>query len=241
MKYHLLILFVFTVITVNCQELKYDLAKTEFESGNYSSVINIVNQEISKNSLHDSVIIELMHLKARSFALIQNHDSSFYTLVDIYNRFPKDFHALLQLGYLYGESGDFKTAFFFFQNIRKYYPNELSAVNNLSFYNNEAGDYHLGLAYADTTLQMASDSLSIGAAWNNRCFSNIMLGNYSDAKRDLAKALIYYPNNSYAYKNKGLILIVEGEIEQACEAFERAKDLGGVYITEELRKEYCNK
>lgn len=239
MKISLIPILVLIATLANGQNSILEFVKSQFKSENYAEVIKTVDAAINNNGTPDSILIELMHFKARSYGMIQDYDSSFYAYVDIYKRFPQDFHASLELGYRYGESGDYETAFYLFRNIRKYHPKEPSATVNLAYYNNEAGNYELSIPYSDTTLILAQDSMIIGTAWNNRCYSNIKLGNYSLAKEELEKSLNYYPNNSYAYRNKGLILLNENRTQEACEAFEQAKGLGGIYITEELRKKYC--
>lgn len=239
MRIFLFTLILFTNNIVFGQHPIIDSVRSIFSSGNYSKVIQIVNQEIKNSTLSNNVVAELMITKAGAYEYLQDYDSSFYTFYDIYRRFPSNFYASLELGYRYGESGDFESAFYFFNNIRIYHPSEPSATINLAYFNNEAGNYKKSIAYSDTTLMLSTDSTTIGVAWNNRCYSNIMLGNIRIAKSDLDESLKFYPNNSYAYRNAGLILLTENKKNEACEAFERSKQLGGLLLTEELRKKHC--
>lgn len=217
-----------------------DEVSAHFKEQNYHRAINEIRGYLEENNELDSIPLKLLHWKARSYGMLQDYDSSFYTYVDIINKFPSDRIALIQLGYRYGEARNFKMAFYFFQNLRKYYPDDPIGTQNFSFYLNELGEYKTAIVYADSTLSLAKDSLTLGSAWNNRCFSNIKLGNFAIAKEELAISLSYYPNNSYAYRNLALTLIEEGKIEDACDALEKAQQLGGIYITEQLRNQYCN-
>ncbi|MDF9797157.1 tetratricopeptide (TPR) repeat protein [Catalinimonas alkaloidigena] len=232
-------LFFFSVSFVQAQQEVLLDVEAAFKAKNYRKVINFTEAYLHVNPPVDTVQLKLLHLKSRAHRYLEEYNYSFYTYVDILKKYPSDRLTLIHLGYMFGEAGNFYTAFYFLEKLRKYHPNDPVGTLNLSYYNNGLGMHEKAIAYADSTLQLAQDSLTIGAAWNNRCFANIQLGNLETAVQELKTSLSYYPLNSHAYKNLALIHIETENSEEACNALEMSRMLGGVSITNQLRKEYC--
>lgn len=239
MRIFTIVLFIITSNFAYAQHEVLQSVDSAFKAKNYRQVIDATQAYLQENKKLDSVQLQLLHLKSRAYRYIQEYDSSFYTFVNIFNKYPSDRLTLIHLGYVFGEAGNYYTAFYFLEKLRKYHPEDPVGTLNLSYYNNGLGMHEKAIAYADSTLKMTQDSLTIGAAWNNRCFANIQLGNLAVAIKELKTSLAYYPLNSHAYKNLALIHIETQNHEEACNALEMARMLGGINITRELRKEYC--
>ncbi len=63
-------------------------------------------------------------------------------------------------------------------------------------------------------------------AYSNRGESYRNLGQYAEARADLELAIAMDPQNAYAFRNLGLILMESGSIEEACIQFSKAQKLG---------------
>ncbi|WPP51181.1 tetratricopeptide repeat protein [Catalinimonas niigatensis] len=235
------ILILFTCTLADAQDDILLSMQSNFKAKNYRKVIDATKSYLKKHQPHDTVQLQLMHLKSRSYRMLQQYDSSFYTYIEIIKKYPTDRVTLVHLGYLFGEAGNYHSAFHFLQKLRKYHPTDPVGTLNFSFYHNELGNHETAIAYADSTLQIARDSLTIGSAWNNRCYANIQLGNLTVANEELEVSLSYFPNNSYAYRNLALINIGKRKDEEACAALEIASQLGGIHITQQLKRDFCGK
>ena len=70
-----------------------------------------------------------------------------------------------------------------------------------------------------------------------------MLGDLNGAMNDINKSLSIFPKNSYAYKNKALVLIAQNKNSAACKELQKAIEL---HYTEDydddvidLMKKHC--
>lgn len=241
MRISAIILIVFTATFAQAQQDILQSVGGAYKAKNYRQVIDETEAYLKSHQSLDTVQLQLLHLKSRAYVLIQEYDSSYYTYEEIVQKYPSDRLSLIHLGYLFGEAGNYYTAFYFLEKLRKYHPKDPVGTLNYSFYYNELGMHGKAIAYADSTLQLAQDSLTIGAAWNNRCFANIQMGKLSVAVQELKTSLSFFPLNSYAYKNLALIHLEIKNEEKACEALEMARLLGGARITQQLRREFCGK
>ncbi|MEM6299906.1 MAG: tetratricopeptide repeat protein, partial [Bacteroidota bacterium] len=61
--------------------------------------------------------------------------------------------------------------------------------------------------------------------YNNRGYSKYKLNNYDEALKDVNQSLKVWGENSYAYRNKALILLAMNREEEACESFQKALQL----------------
>jgi tetratricopeptide (TPR) repeat protein len=235
------ILILLTFAFAHAQEGILSSVESEFKAKNYRQVIDVTEAYLKEHQAVDSVQLQLLHLKSMAYGLIEEYDSSFYTYVEILQKYPSDRITLIHMGSVFGEAGNYYSAFYFLEKLRKYHPEDPVGTLNFSFYQNELGNHEKAIAYADTTLCLAQDSVIIGSAWNNRCYANIQLGKLSEASQELKTSLSYFPLNSYAYRNLALILIEKQNHKKACDALEMARQLGGFHITWQLRKEFCEK
>ena len=168
-----------------------------------------------------------------------NRDSTFYTYQAIVERKPDDFISLIYLSNAYGDGGYYTQMKKLLYQLKRYHPKKHWWATNMSYYLNEAGQFELSRNYADTSLTLATDSTTIGIAFNNRSYANLGLGDIKSAIDDNTKALLYFPNNSFAYKNLALIYLKKADTTNACNALNKAKNLGGHNITQNLIERFC--
>lgn len=86
-------------------------------------------------------------------------------------------------------------------------------------------------------------SISLALALNNRGFARTKLGKLELASIDIDESIQLYPENSYAYKNKAILLIAQKNKPMACQNLSKAIELGyaTLYGTEvqDLMDEHC--
>ncbi len=239
MKTFTIILILLTTTFAHAQQEILTSIDSAYKVKNYRQVIDATDAYLLANQSLDNVQLQLLHIKSRAYHKIQEYDSSFNTYVEILQKYPADRLTLVHLGYVFGEAGNYYSAFYFLEKLRKYHPKDPVGTLNFSYYYNELGIHEKAIAYADSTLALAKDSVTMGAAWNNRCYANIRLGKIPTAIQELKTSMSYYPLNSYAFKNLALIHLEAQNNKEACEALGIAQQLGGVRITKQLKSECC--
>lgn len=217
----------------------FDSLEIALTKSDYRVVLNSVDNFLTDHPVPDSTYARLFKYKAIAYEKLGALDSVFHMYTAIVTRKPDDYIALTYLSNAYGDSGYYKEMTKVLYQLKRYYPNEHWWATNMSYYLGEGGYFELSKNYADTSLQLANDSTWIGVALNNRSYAYIGLGLFEKALEDNERALNYFPANSFAYRNKALILLSKLDTTKACTALFKAKSLGGVVITEELIETYC--
>ncbi len=81
-------------------------------------------------------------------------------------------------------------------------------------------------------------------ALNNRGFARIHLGKLDEAEQDIDRSIEIHSDNSYAYKNKAILLIEKKQTADACKMLDKANELGYSLIYDEevneLIDQHCN-
>lgn len=65
-----------------------------------------------------------------------------------------------------------------------------------------------------------------GYYYNNRGEAKMGLGKFKDALEDINESLKYYPENAYAFRNRGLLHLKMGKKDLACADFKQAEAYG---------------
>jgi tetratricopeptide (TPR) repeat protein len=115
------------------------------------------------------------------------------------------------------------------------------AYNNIAYFVKfEQKDWKGAIEYFDKAL---AQNPTFAYAYSNRGYAKYMLGNNSDASKDIRKSIELDATNSYAFKNYALVLLAEGKRKDACTQLERAQKLGytQMYDNEvnELQQKNC--
>lgn len=116
----------------------------------------------------------------------------------------------------------------------------ISILANLSYYSDESGQYADAIKYSKKGLTLTKDSVWMASFLNSLGFAQAKSISVEQGLQTIKQSISYRPNNPYAFFNLGLIYLDKKEIEEACKNFSIAKQLGGINMTAEYIKRYCN-
>ena len=227
--------------TFSIRMIKYYRADCYYELKKFDEAIAICTNEISTYSDKDDLLNSFYFLKINSYREKSELTSAIYENQKLIKIFPKNVYAYHNISYLYGEVQDYKECFNALEKAFQLDSSNLGVYNNLSYYSSKAGYYDKAVRYASSGIKLAKDSSNIGSLLNNRGFGKIGLKKNESALADIEESLKYTPINPYAYYNKALAYIQLKEFDKVCSNLQKAKDQGGINLTEALLKQYCNK
>jgi tetratricopeptide (TPR) repeat protein len=106
----------------------------------------------------------------------------------------------------------------------------------------EIGEYKKALALSNKLIAMHPKE---GVALNNRGFIKYKMNDLTGALEDINNSILLVADNSFAFKNRGLVYIAMNRNNEACADFQKAIYLGfstnyGTEV-EELQKKFCGK
>lgn len=146
----------------------------------------------------------------------------------------------MDLGRAYKHFYGLDTAIHFLTKYRDYAVESEHYYGNLGFYYAEVGDPEKAILYIDSTITRKGEHAFF---FSNRGNAYRQLKNYEAAEADFGKSMLLDPQNSYLWYNIARLHIDTGEVERACEALEKALELGfqDMYgdAVKTLRKEHC--
>jgi tetratricopeptide (TPR) repeat protein len=123
-------------------------------------------------------------------------------------------------------------------------PNYGSAYLNLGFAYLKKTEYKLAVEYFNKSLEFSVSRIDQSYSINNIGYAQLMLEEYKKARGNITLSISMNPINSYAYRNLALLEIKVKNTMEACEAIDKAIELGFTeqYGNEliELKEEYCN-
>lgn len=152
--------------------------------------------------------------------------------LDMLNKFSKRKGVYNDVGLFYGEIGEFEKAYDCFEKGMKIPETDndnKSLQVNLGYVLNLAGKYQEALKVFESLSEEEIKKHEKGktsAYYNNRGYAKMGLGNLQEAMQDINKALEYYPENSYALKNRGLLYLKMDKKDLACQDFQMAEKYG---------------
>ena len=153
---------------------------------------------------------------------------------------PDNYHSLNTLAIAANELGDTAAALGAMRRMTELQPESITGWINLGYVLGTL-DRH---AEALNAYAKAADLGADGSRFlNNRGLSKLGVGDIKGARQDVARSMKLDGNNSYAYRNLALIELQGGHTSEACDALEKALQLGYTkhYGSEvnDLRKEHC--
>jgi tetratricopeptide (TPR) repeat protein len=151
-----------------------------------------------------------------------------------------NYHSLNTLAIAANELGDTATALGAMRRMNELKPESSTGWINLGYVLGTLDRHAEALdAYAHAAKLGAEGSRFL----NNRGLSKLGVGDIKGARQDVGRSIKLDGNNSYAYRNLALIELREGNVPEACDALEKALQLGYTkhYGSEvnDLRKEHC--
>jgi tetratricopeptide (TPR) repeat protein len=219
----------------------YNKGLSEYENNSFASAISALNNALEITYREDSLYSMILFLRSGSYMKTDKLDSAIMDLELLVQSKPGDINYLINLSYLYGETHRFPESIATLEKAKTIDDSNLSIYSNLAYYSAEAGAYDNAVKYAEKglTLTKDKDSVSIGALLNNLGFAQSKVVSIQKGFQTIAKSISFFPRNPFAYFNMGRIFLDIHEKEKACSNFMKARDLGGIIMTEEYIKMYC--
>lgn len=218
-----------------------DKVKSEYAKNNHKQVIDICTEALRKTNDNDTIYQSFLSYRAGSYMKLLEYQSAindFLKLVEI-NKGKRAYY--INLSFAYGELNDTINQQVFIEKAYQLDPNDILVLNNMAYMFSESGKYEKSIGYATQGLSLNPDDQMKALLLNNRGLSYLKLKHFDKALADIEQSIVLLPTNSFAYYHRALFYIETKDLEKACADLDKAKELGGVNITEELLKKYCDK
>ncbi|TAE04584.1 MAG: hypothetical protein EAZ95_20535, partial [Bacteroidetes bacterium] len=145
---------------------------------------------------------------------------------------PTEYIINGEAGLLYGELHEFDKSNEYFEKALQYTTKKdekASILLNQGYVNGLAKNYKKGVKIYNMLLEDYYEDIpkgQIGYCYNNRGYAQMGLGKLKEAEQDINTSLKYYPENSYAFRNRGLLHLKMGKKDLACADFKQAEAYG---------------
>ncbi len=230
--------------------IKYDYTRGEayYHRGKILMINELFNEAINdfdmtiKYPPNDSLLYRGYLLRGESRSCVMNYtgaisDCEKFLEVDSTNRDALNTIALAKNDLKFPEE-----SIKYLNKILTYFPGDTVAIVNMGFVNISLEKWDTAFKY----LVMASKlSPKVPHVYSNLSYVKMKKGDLSGAMKDVNYSLNLDPNNSWAFKNRGLIYLEMKENDKACEEFQTALKKGFTdrYGNEvsDLIYENCNK
>ncbi len=251
-KYVYLILLVILYIS-SCQHRKttdqqeekisgveyYNKAVSEYEKGSYDSVVMLLNKAVALIPKNDTLYPLLLSSRSASYMNIGKLDSAIKDLEQLVKDRPREIGYVVNLSNLFGQEHRYTECIATLEKAKSMDSSNVLVYMNLAYFSGESGDYANAIKYAERGLKKTKDSIWTGALLNNLGFAQSKSISAAEGLQTVNRSLKFYPGNSFAYFNLGRISLDMNDKENACSYFIKARDLGGVVLTEEYIENYC--
>lgn len=137
-----------------------------------------------------------------------------------------------EAGLLYGALQEFDKSNEYFEKSLQYTTkreDKAHTLLNQGYVNGLAKNYKKAVKVYNTLLENYYEDIpkaQIGYCYNNRGYAQMGLGKLKEAEQDINTSLKYYPENSYAFRNRGLLHLKMGKKDLACADFKQAETYG---------------
>jgi tetratricopeptide (TPR) repeat protein len=189
---------------------------------------------------NDTLYTRILFLRSLCYAHAGQLNLAIADNETLLKQFPNDLHYLLNMSFLYGENQQFDDCMKTLRQALTLDSSNISILNNLSYYSNQSSKYGDAIKYSEKGLTLAKDSVFKASLLNSLGFAQAKSISVEKGLQTIKQSISYQPNNPYAFFNLGLIYLDKKEIEEACKNFSIARQLGGINLTAEYIKQYCN-
>lgn len=223
----------FNSFTIFAQEDKFDLIYDYMAKREYEEALKIINTELVDSTNDQEQINALFFNKGMIYEFQDEIDSAIWFYEEVLFTDSLHIPSLNSLGMLYGDFEYYEEAYQLFYKLIEIDSSLILPYSNIIYYKGLEGNYSEALKIAKEVLPLSTDSIEIALILNNLSFAQYNLNQLEDAYRSVTSSLKYLEENSYAYRNLGLIYLKQEKIEKACDNFQRSLDLGGtedIYI-----------
>ncbi len=209
------------------------------DGSNSEVAVNLLTEAIPKLPPKDPLYREALRLRADAYTKLVNIDSAIVDLERFRQLAPNDISALINLSYLYGSNENYQMANGLLEVALKKDSTNPNLYSNLAYYQAEAAQYDSAVYYGTQGMRFAKDPQLVGSILNSIGYAEGMSVSREKGMAIIRKSLEVYPDNSFAWFNIGRIYLSMNNRDEACEAFRRAKSLGGVNLTAEYLETFC--
>jgi tetratricopeptide (TPR) repeat protein len=205
----------------------------------YAQSIILCNTVLPRLNIKDTLYEKYTLLRGSAYFEMHDFSSSIKDYLVLISLKPKEIPYRINLAYMYGELNRFDDCLTALKNALEVDTTNTVTLSNLSYYSGQFLKYSDAIRYAEKGLKYPADSSVKSALLNNKGYGYIGLKRYSEALNNINMAIKFDPNNSYAYCFRAMAHIRMKQMETVCDDLNKAKELGGIVLTEELRKKYC--
>ncbi|WP_291911031.1 tetratricopeptide repeat protein [Chitinophaga sp. CB10] len=216
-----------------------DYLKAALIQGENEGAMGYLNTAISKLPATSPLYKEALLLRSNAWMRQVNIDSAMADLERVRAADPRETAALINLSYLAGSNGDYRAAVDYLQVAAGIDTADANIFANMAYYYAEGEAYDSAGIYGARALNHTKDPKLTGTIMNTIGYAQGMSVSRERGLAIIRKSLEIYPENSFAWFNIGRIYLVMNNREEACEAFRRAKSLGGVNLTAEYLESFC--
>jgi len=165
----------------------------------------------------------ILYLSGKSLGLTKNYKSKITLWEKLIQKNPGISIAYNNLGYLYNERGEYKTAASYIKKGLKIDPNDASLYNNLGI--SYMGTENYGLAIGQLNKAIEIDN-SCKQCYNNLGKTYYKLNNFTGAIDSFKKATDIDPDYAVSHNNLAQLHYLENDLELAAKHCRRAIELG---------------
>ena len=172
-------------------------------------------------------------------------DSAIITLTTLAELTSKNAEVFNQRAYLYMSKKNYNLALIDLNKATELGSTGFPTIVNRGFVQIQLENYNEAKNDFINAKELTEDGIQLSIVLNNLGYSEMLLGNLEEAKRNINEAIRLNDQNSYAYKNLAKLQITFGNIDAACEALNNSLDRGFTELygdeVANMKMEYCKK
>ncbi len=170
----------------------------------------------------DTVITSAYYHRGSAYLQVNSMKQAYSDFSNAYQRNPTDKYIRNDLAYALCYIDSVEKGIEMFKQLFREYNNDEMFCMNIGFFSMEKNDLDTALIYLNKAIAIKKSAFT----YNNRGFLKYKMHNNKEAMEDINTSLKMDENNSYAYKNRAVVYIDEGQTEKACEDLRKARQLG---------------
>lgn len=171
----------------------------------------------------DSLRITLLVNRGSVKAATRDFDGSYNDYLAAYKLDTLNIATLNNLAVVCDETGRGNETLKYLYKVVDINPKFVGSYCNIGFKYQGMDNHKKAIEFFDKALQIEKNQ---PLALNNRGFSKYKLGDLKGALADVNKSILYYPANSFAFKNRALIYIAMYDVIKACEDLHTSIKMG---------------
>lgn len=189
-----------------------------FEKKNYNKALD---DYLAANEIYNS--LETLKNITETYLQKGDYDSAKSFCKELLYASPGDKWAFRTYADIHAMTSDYKVAIEYYNKILKHEPANSEILNNIGYYNMKLGNLDQSEFYYKTAIQYDSD---YAYPVNNWGHLEYLKKNYYKALELINRSIKIDPSNSFAFKNRALVYLAEGNKEAAYEDLIYAQELG---------------